>query len=90
MRAVPVPVGGEVLFRVFSRFEYALKEAGFFERGRNDEPKISWDKFATECLGVPFFNRVMTEKLAPVLSEKPPSRQIVEGTSLIWRATDPP
>lgn len=87
MRAVPVPVGREVLFRVFSRFENALKEAGFFERGRNDEPKISWDKFAIECLGVPFF---MTEKLPPVLSEKPPSSQIVEGASLIWRTTDPP
>lgn len=90
MRAVPVPIGGQVLFRVFSRFEYALKEAGFFERGRNDEPKVSWDKSAKECLGVPFLNRVTRETLAPVLLERPPSRQVVGGGSLIWRATYPP
>jgi hypothetical protein len=73
--AVPVPVGGEVLSRVFSRLEYALKEAGFFERGRNDEPKVSWDEFAKECLGVAFLDRVTREKLSPVLLEKPPSRR---------------
>ncbi len=90
MSGVSVPVGSEELFRVISRFEYALKEIGFVEGGRRDEAKVSWDRFTEECLGEAFLDRIVRENLAPVLLRNPPSRQIAKGGRLDWAACDPP
>jgi hypothetical protein len=90
LRATIAPAGGEKLFRIFSRFEYALKESGFVEKGDGAEPKVCWDKFANECLGGEFFRKVSEDGLAPILLANPPKKQIVTGKSLDWRSVDSP
>ncbi len=63
-------------FAVFSRFECALKRAGFLKRGRKDAAEADWDKFAQELdgrSGNRFLDRVPDSELR----KKPPKRQIV-------------
>ncbi len=86
-----LPTRGEELFRIFSRFEYALKEIGYAAPGkRNDEVEVSWDQFVTDRLGHGFFQRVIDEEIAPTISSNPPKRQVVDGQTLEWRHTAPP
>lgn len=90
MSRVCVPPRSDELFQLFSRFEYALKETGFVESGHANEARASWDRFTIECLGEAFLDRVVREKLAPVLLRNPPSKQIAKGGRLDWAPCEPP
>lgn len=85
-----VPAGAEELFRIISRFEFALKEMGFAKPGRNGEADLCWDNFANECLGQDFFQNIKDSKIAPTLLNQPPSVQVIANRSLSWKDGTPP
>lgn len=63
-------------FYWFSRFEYALKKAGYTKPGQEiAEP--DWDGFANKELGKAFFNNIKAEPTADILFNEAPRRQIV-------------
>ena len=63
-------------FYCFSRFEYALKKAGYTKPDKkNAEP--DWDRFANVELQKAFFDNIKTEPKADILFKEPPRKQIV-------------
>ena len=84
-----LPKRGEELFRIFARFEFALKEAGF-ATNKHDTVEIHWDKFANDSLGATFFDKVKSQKIAETILEKPPSKQIILNGNIDWQPTLPP
>lgn len=67
------------LFRIFARFEFALKMAGFVRmKGRNVE--ICWDQFAnSEPIGTAFFSFVKAEQICPTILSAPPKADRFEN-----------
>lgn len=72
----------------FSRFEYALKRAGYL--GRDGEAALAqWDRFENDLTALP------AEELAPVLTcgdyilATPPKKQVVNGRRLGWEDSAP-
>ena len=72
-------------FIVFSRFEYALKRAGYVHGG-NGGVWANWDKFSSELKDT-FEPDKMSELQEAVgyLQDHPPRRQIVKAGRLGWR-----
>ncbi|MGY2265997.1 hypothetical protein [Pseudomonas sp. SDO5561_S422] len=71
---------------VFSRFEFSLKESGYFRKGRHDIAEADWSKF-TESMSS-YFEQVDSKNLSSAIEyliKEPPQQQIVEGGSLKWR-----
>jgi len=79
-----LPQRGDELLRLFTRFEYALKDGGFGKAGRKNAIEADWDRFASKELGAPFFAAVKAKRLGPTLMNNPPSRQILQGSTLGW------
>ncbi|HEP8042913.1 hypothetical protein ACOWPK_19730 [Pseudomonas aeruginosa] len=72
---------------VFSRFEFSLKESGYFRKGRNDIAEADWAAF-TESMNL-HFEQVNSKDLSSAIEyliQEPPQQQIVEGDSLKWRS----
>lgn len=72
-------------FVTFSRFEYALKQAGFV-RGDQSYATPDWDRFARErgnALFAEAENIELTEAITLLLRE-PPQRQIVRNNKVTW------
>lgn len=79
-------------FLTFSRFEFALKNSGFFVKRRDTslpyEARPDWDSFAQRLKGV--FHADATPRLRDAcdhLLYNPPWREVVSGDSLGWDAT---
>ncbi|RON24851.1 hypothetical protein BK660_04055 [Pseudomonas brassicacearum] len=71
---------------VFSRFEFSLKESGYFRKSRHDTVEADWVKF-TESMAL-HFDEIDSPNLSSAieyLTKEPPQQQIVEGGSLNWR-----
>lgn len=85
-----LPPKGEELFRVFTRFEYALKEIGYAEPARNNDINVLWDRFVNDHLGPQFFKLVRETQIASTLLERPPSRQVIQNGVLNWEKSTPP
>lgn len=71
-------------FIVFSRFEYALKRAGYLKFDKNGVHP-DWEKFASELK--PRFKSFVTQELEPsitYLKDNPPKKQVVKNKSLDW------
>jgi hypothetical protein len=91
MRAADtLPPRGDELLRVFARFEYALKDAGFGRAGRRDVVEVAWNTFANEGLTSHFMEKVIAEGIAPTLLTRPPSHQVLKGGALEWQEAVPP
>lgn len=76
-------------FKLFSRFEFALKKAGYL-RVRAGRISAHWDKFASD-LGAQFFDAVIENQVADTIIQQPPNKQVVdEGSELGWKACKPP
>ena len=76
------------LFALFSRFEFALKRAGYTIKGQQDAQPC-WDTLAGR-LGEPFFKAVLALPEASTLIQHPPRKQIVrEDGSLGWKPEPP-
>jgi len=77
-------------FVTFSRFEYALKRAGFVKGDNHGNALPDWGKFARERLDARIADTTDTEftKARSYLLQEPPQRQIfVESNkSMQWRA----
>ncbi|MER9937891.1 hypothetical protein [Mesorhizobium sp. M0088] len=61
------------LFKLFSRFEYAMKRSDFIKQGSFDSAEPDWKAFAT-ALGPDFFARVNGNEKMRILIDKPPSQ----------------
>lgn len=85
-----LPPRGDELLRVFTRFEYALKDGGYGKAGRKNVVEADWDRFASKELKAPFFAAVTAKALAPTLMTNPPSRQVLQGGTLGWDTVAPP
>lgn len=76
------------LFRTFSRFEYALKAAGF--HNGDGAAEANWRDFALSVAAL--FDdpqdEVFKEAIDYILSS-PPKKQMVENGVLIWNSTAP-
>ncbi len=67
------------LFRIFARFEFALKMAGFVEM-RGNRVEVCWDRFANSApIGADFLARVIADGLAPTMLAAPPKADRVEN-----------
>ncbi len=76
-------------FKLFSRFEFALKKAGYL-RVRAGRISAHWDKFASD-IGVRFFDVVKEIHVADTIIQQPPNKQVVdEGGELGWKACKSP
>ena len=73
-----VTAGGITLFKCMMRLEFAVKEAGYVRRGKNDAAEIDWDRYANEALGSGFWQRVREVEIVKPLIETPPKKQIVD------------
>ncbi|MGY4663296.1 hypothetical protein ACVWZ9_004090 [Pseudomonas chlororaphis] len=71
---------------VFSRFEFSLKESGYFREGRNKTAEADWVRFA-ENMGSEFEKADSKDLLNAInyLTKEPPQQQVVENNSLKWR-----
>ncbi|WP_115734155.1 hypothetical protein [Aminobacter aminovorans] len=85
-----VPARGEELVLVVTRFEYALKEISYGKMGAGGAVEAKWDEFANKELTSDFLKHVRENNIAPTILSKPPTRQILNGSSLDWEATAPP
>jgi hypothetical protein len=61
------------LFKLFSRFEYAMKRSKFIKKGSYDSADPDWTKFA-RALGPDFFSRVQGKAEMRILIDEPPSQ----------------
>ena len=71
-------------FLVFSRFEYALKRAGF-SNGSLDSVHPAWEKFAAKYRST--FDPSVTPRLriaCDYFTAQPPRKQILDGHFLSW------
>lgn len=73
-------------FSAFSRFEFALKRAGYLRN--KDVAEADWDKFA-DSLGAPFLEEVRGAKCAEELLRQPPGKPIRDGAQVDWREARP-
>lgn len=75
-------------FVFFSRFEYALKRAGFLQDKSDDALAMpAWDSFAN-CLGSKFFEELKASNSIETILSAPPSKQIVKDNKVSWRKVD--
>ncbi|MBF0167808.1 MAG: helix-turn-helix domain-containing protein [Alphaproteobacteria bacterium] len=77
-------------FYCFSRFEYALKAAGYAKAGRNGEALPKWDDFAdADELGDSFLETMSTEPRAKILFCEAPRNQVWKAGRLNWDPNEP-
>ena len=68
----------------FTRFEYALKRAGYLMNDTAAKP--DWNKFGKELAGkFQIENNPELKGAIEYIMEKPPNRQIVNGNRLDWK-----
>lgn len=80
-----VAVDGIALFKCMMRLEFAVKEAGYVRRGKNDAAEVDWDRYANEVLGLGFWQQVLKVEDVEPLIQTPPKKQIVDGSgNLGW------
>lgn len=78
-------------FAVFSRFEYSLKCAGYFDKNKH-YVAADWDDFANE-LNSPFEKKLkqnyQLKSAVDYLTTNPPKKQINSDGGLSWSKTSP-
>jgi hypothetical protein len=71
------PLANKV-FRVFARFEFALKMAGYAEM-RRGKVEILWDRFANSApIGAAFLEYLKANNVCPVIFAAPPNADRIE------------
>lgn len=82
----PAPSQAAVrLFAYFSRFEFALKEAGYIRADRFDGAQPDWSKFARLPAVAEVYERLKLEPGLHGLIAQPPKQQVVVDDALSWR-----
>lgn len=73
-------------FSAFSRFEFALKRAGYMRN--KDIAEADWDTFS-DSLGAAFLEEIRKAGCAEELLREPPGKPIRDGAKLDWRKARP-
>ena len=74
-----LPPRSDEFFRIFARFEFALKMAGYCQL-QKDKVEIDWDGFANNPrMGKPFFEIAMTSSLCPTILTDPPKAETISN-----------
>lgn len=74
-----LPQRADEFFRIFARFEFALKMAGFGAM-RGGRVEINWNLFAnSNHIGKPFFSYVKEENICPIILVSPPKAELIEN-----------
>ena len=86
MSGVPRPLPLAIdFFCLFSRFEYALKSAGYLLQDRGgDGAKPDWKRFSDEADKLGLFERLHNDPDVNYLIDNPPKRQVVQDRRLTW------
>ncbi|WP_323041746.1 hypothetical protein [Gemmobacter sp.] len=80
-----VAADGVRLFKCMMRLEFAIKEAGYVRRGRNDIAEVDWDRYTSNELGSDFFQHARHIEVVKPLIMNPPKKQIVDANdNLSW------
>lgn len=77
-------------FLTVSRIEYALKNAGYFERARHGGAQPDWNRFAREI--APQFEIDAYDELQQACLyyiTQPPDEQVVRDGRVVWSAAPP-
>jgi hypothetical protein len=77
-----LPARSDELFRIYSRFEFALKMARYCKlNGKAVE--VEWDRFANNrMIGQDFFNHIRKANICPTLTLDPPKLETI--TNGLW------
>lgn len=70
-------------FMIFSKFEYALKKAGYMSG--NNIVTVDWDRFARDYSSN--FS-ICDDRAMKFLLEKPPKKQSIKNDELIWKDSE--
>jgi len=77
-------------FKLFARYEFALKDMGYVYAGRNNEANTDWDRFAND-IGRLLFDekdeRVCTS--LDYMLTNPPMKQVVVNGLVQWEEVKP-
>jgi len=74
-----LPPRSDEFFRIFARFEFALKMAGYCQLQR-DKVEIDWDGFANNPrMGKPFFKFATASNLCPTMLSDPPKAETISN-----------
>ena len=74
-----LPSRSDELFRIFARFEFALKMAGFHNQQCNGI-EVTWDSFSNDVpLGKAFFQHIYKQGVCPTLMQYPPKSETIES-----------
>lgn len=68
-------------FKLFARYEFALKDIGYITPGRNNEPNPAWDYFANE-IGKALFatdQESVLDSIEYILTSPPKRQVVIEG-----------
>jgi hypothetical protein len=78
-------------FLTFSKFEYALKESGFYRRSRYDNAEPYWNNFieSIEALFDKDFNDELKDACDFILIN-PPRKQVVKANFIMWETQSQP
>ena len=72
-------------FKLFARYEFALKERGYFQADRSGNILVDWDRFANEVVGKNFKAELGVLALsAEYILDQPPKKQVADGGKIIW------
>jgi hypothetical protein len=86
---LPCDIPGDAeFFRAFARLEYALKEIGYFQKGRSDAAEPAREKFGKSIEG-DLIKDGQGDPDIELLIKEPPRRQIVKGNKLCWQKLRP-
>lgn len=72
-------------FKLFAKYEYALKAIGYGLAGRKQAAEADWDRFSTE-VGIRLLSVIDEDVKAAVqyIFEKPPKRQVWINNAVNW------
>ncbi|MBD2067228.1 hypothetical protein H6F93_06760 [Leptolyngbya sp. FACHB-671] len=77
------------VFRVFSRFEFALKRSGFVTQQRK-QLRIEWRCFAQKHVASPLPKPLSSELMYFIEAENRPKKQKLENGCLCWEIINSP
>ena len=81
-----LPERSDELFRIFARFEFALKMAGYCEL-RRGIVVLNWDRFAnSNIIGKKFYDYVCQAEICPTMLNHPPKSETI--ASGVWGFSD--
>lgn len=92
MSDTEIPAASSAAIRLFaciSRFEFALKEAGFVTGVEDAAVGVGWTEFETEAGRAGAYDRLRAIDAVRPLFDEPPKKQLRKGSGFEWGAPLP-